>query len=107
MNLVPFSFTATPELPSSELAPVEPGTRQGVHFTIEADQRQWFFDKIDAWFAKRLEVVIVDTGISDKQGVGYVLLEWIDCQVDRLFIDILRSEEMVIDFTVYTRVEVL
>jgi hypothetical protein len=55
------------------------------------------------WFAGREEIDFVDTGISDKVGLGYIILEWMECEIDLLFLAILRDEEIVADYTIYTR----
>ncbi len=60
-------------------------------------------EKMAGWFAGRDEVVIVDVGVSDKQGLGFIMIEWMECEIDSLFLAILRDEEIVDDYTVYGR----
>lgn len=55
------------------------------------------------WFEGRLEVAIVDIGTSDKQGLGFVILEWRECEIDQLFLAILRDAPFVGDYTTYGR----
>ena len=106
MELVPSSFRGTLVLPERELPTrIEPGTLQGVHFTVPAQQRADILAKIARWFDDRDEVILVATGVSSKQELGYIILEWDGCEVDPLFLAILRDEEAVDDFSVYTRSE--
>lgn len=102
MNLVPYSFTGpVTTLPQSQGGEL-PGQVQGVYITLATDY-QFILNKIIGWFRDRDEVTLIDHGISDKQGLGYIILEWEEYEVDRLFCDILRDEEIVADYTVYTR----
>ncbi len=80
-----------------------PGQTQGVYITIHADNREVMYEKMQRWFAGRDEVDFVDTGISDKIGLGYIILEWIECSIDALFLSILQDEEVIGDYTVYVR----
>jgi len=59
--------------------------------------------KISGWFAGRPEIDLVDTGTSDKAGLGDIILEWMEHEIDQLFLAILRDEEIVADYTVYIR----
>lgn len=102
MDLVPYSFTGIATLPQSR-GRVLPDQAQGVYITLASTDYQFLLNKIIGWFRDRDEVVLIDHGISDKVGLGYILLEWEECEVDRLFCDILRDEEIVADYTVYTR----
>ena len=45
--------------------------------------------------------MLVDTGLSDKVGLGYILLEWMECEIDQLFLAFLRDEESIADYTTY------
>ncbi len=59
--------------------------------------------KISGWFAGRSEIDLVDTGTFDKAGLGDIILEWMEHEIDQLFLAILRDEEIVADYTVYIR----
>jgi hypothetical protein len=100
MNIVPYSFNAI------SLAPPQggrlPGQTQGVYITVP-DDYQFILNKIIGWFSDRDEVELIDHGISDKLGLGYIILEWDEREIDQLFLAILRDEEAVSDYTVYTR----
>jgi len=88
------------------LQPLAEGEIQGVYFTISPDMPYTqLLDKIMSWFEGRSEVAIVDYGTSDKVGLGYIMIEWLGYEVDDLFIAILRDEDLVEDYTVYTREE--
>lgn len=80
-----------------------PGQVQGVYITLTSTDYQFILNKIVGWFRDWDEVELIDHGTSDKQGLGYIILEWEECEVNRLFCDILRDEEIVADYTVYTR----
>jgi hypothetical protein len=84
--------------------PLAPGEIQGVFFTISPDMPyEQLLAKIESWFDGRSEVIIVDFGTSDKLDLGYIMIEWLGYEVDDLFIAILRDEDLIEDYTVYTR----
>src|SRR5947207_1748759 len=101
MDMVPY----TPMQPQTS-QPLAPGTNQAVHITMDESDLDWMLAKFDRWFSGRSEIIQVDNGTSDKQGLGFVLLEWEGCLIDPLFLKILEEETRVIDFTVYDREEV-
>jgi len=93
-----------------------PGQAQGVYITLvcrqadsqgnmhrTSDNFQFILDKMIGWFRGRDEIELIDHGISDKLGQGYIILEWTECEVDPLFLAILRDEDTVEDYTVYIR----
>jgi hypothetical protein len=88
-------------LPPTEVEAL-PGQVEGVSFTVELDILEPLIASIARWFEGRAEVRLVDYGTTDKQGLGYLMLEWDECRVDPLFLAILRDEETVLDYTVYT-----
>lgn len=102
MSVTPYTFNsiALPQYP-----PVSnlPGQAQGVYITLESTDYQFILNKIVGWFSDRDEVELVDHGVTDKLNLGYILLEWTERTVDQLFLAILRDEETVTDYTVYTR----
>ena len=102
MGVVPYSFGRIIEYPRSQPVTL-PGQAQGVYITLAATDFQFILNKIIGWFRDRDEVELIDHGISDKAGCGYIMLEWTECEVDQLFCDILRDEEIVADYSVYTR----
>lgn len=101
-NIVPYSFSGVTEYPRQQFF-VTPGQSHGVHITLHPEHREMILDKIVGWFRGREEIDLVCTGISDKVGLGYIILEWIECEVDQLFLAILRDEEVVADYTTYIR----
>ena len=103
MGVVPYTFNGITEYPRSQQIPALPGQAQGVYITLASTDFQFILNKIIGWFRNRDEVELVDHGVSDKVGCGYIILEWTECEVDQLFCDILRDEEIVADYTVYTR----
>jgi hypothetical protein len=100
--MVPYSFDSITAYPRIQ-QPATPGQNQGVYITLHPDHRAEILDKIIGWFRGREEIDLVDTGISDKVGLGYIILEWIECEIDQLFLAILRDEDIVADYTIYTR----
>jgi len=80
-----------------------PGQKQGMFFTMPKENYEWMLNKIRGWFAGREDVSLVDFGITDKRGLGYIIMEWIGREVDPLFVAILRDEPFIDDYTVYTR----
>jgi len=102
MNVVPYSLERE-YVPSVEVQASTPGQAQGVYIVLHPDVLDDIVDKIEQWFEARPEVGIVDVGTSDKQGLGFIILEWMECAIDPLFIAILESEEFVGDYTTYAR----
>src|SRR6266567_5664007 len=103
MGVIPYSIKGITEYPRSQPFAAIPGQGQGVYITLTSTDFQFILNKIIGWFRDRDEVELVDHGVSDKVGCGYIILEWTECEVDQLFCDILRDEEIVADYTVYTR----
>jgi hypothetical protein len=103
MNIVPYSFNSITTLPRPAQGGILPGQAQGVYITLTSTDYQFILNKIIGWFRDRDEVELVDHGSSDKVGLGYIIMEWEEREVDQLFRDILRDEELVGDYTVYTR----
>ncbi len=101
MALITYSFSMA-EYPHTQ-QPVIPGQVQGVYITLHPDHCEVILSKITGWFTGRPEIDLVDTGISDKAGLGYIILEWMEREIDQLFQAILRDEEIVADYTVYIR----
>jgi hypothetical protein len=99
-DIVPSYSFNTPELPAPQQV-ATPDTTQGVHITVQPEQLEWILEKITGWFSDRDEIILIDAGLSDKQGLGQIILEWDGYEIDPLFIAILRDEEIVIDFCVY------
>lgn len=86
--------------------PLAEGEIQGVYFTVSPDMPyEQLLAKIEGWFEGRSEVVIIDYGTTDKLELGYIIIEWLGYEVDDLFLAILRDEELIEDYTVYTREE--
>lgn len=103
MGLIPHSFNGITEYPRSRQLPTIPGQAQGVYITLHPDVLDDISEKMAGWFRGREEIDIVDVGVSDKQGLGFVIIEWLECEIDPLFLAILRDEELVGDYTVYGR----
>ena len=104
-EIAAYSFQGIAVLPLPEGVTRQPGVYQGVHFTVEASQIDWILEKIERWFDTRDEIILVDAGVTEKAGDGFITLEWDGCQIDPLFLAILRDEPFVQDFAVYQRNE--
>jgi hypothetical protein len=100
-ELVPYTGNTVATLPASR-GHILPGEVQGVFFTLPTEVYEAWLDLAEGWFAQREEVTIVDYGITDKQGLGYLIIEWDECAVDPWFLEKLREEEVVQDYTIYT-----
>lgn len=104
MELIPYSFS-TAILPHEEAQELADADYQGVHFTIHPDQFERVFEQVQRWFDDRDEIILVDAGTTGKAELGFVILEWEGCQIDSLFLAILRDEEFIEDYVVYFRSE--
>ncbi len=103
MGVIPYSFNGITEYPRSGVLLTIAGQAQGVYVTLHPDVLEDIAAKIAGWFTGRPEVDIVDVGVSDKQGLGFLIIEWLEYEIDPLFLAILRDEELVGDYTVYGR----
>jgi hypothetical protein len=100
-NIVPFAGVT--QYPHAQ-TPATPGMAQGVYITLHPDALETISQRIAGWFAGWEEIRVVDKGVSDKVGLGFMIIEWMECEIDRLFLVMLRDEEAVGDYTVYGRV---
>jgi hypothetical protein len=110
MNLVPYSYSGevfNDVEYSSRSTPVavvtRPGLAVGVHILVHPEATEAVADRFERWFARRGEVNVVDVGNLEKSKVGFIILEWLECDVDQLFLDILDNEEAVVDYSLYGR----
>src|SRR5258708_28637367 len=96
-------FQGRTEYPATTTLTESPGLNQGVYISIEPERLHDISEMFARWFKNRDEVDIIDVGTSDKQDLGFIIIEWIECDMDQLFIDILKSEDAILDFTMYSR----
>jgi hypothetical protein len=101
-EVIPYPFNGLAKYPYTQ-QPETPGHIQGVYICLHPDHLEGILGKIMGWFEGRPEIDLVDTGISDKAGLGYIILEWVEHAIDQLFLAILRDEELVADYTIYLR----
>ena len=102
--LIPSSFNTTALLPHpEEHTPLAPGCVQGVMITLPAELCAPTFAQCTRWFADRDEVLWVDSGVSQKAEQGYIILEWDECEIDPLFLALLRDDEDIHDYLLYER----
>lgn len=95
--------TFTDRYPQQPAGMACPGQAQGVYILLHPDMLDDIAGKIERWFADRPEVRVIDVGSSDKRSLGFIIVEWLEYEVDPLFLAILRDEEVVGDYTVYGR----
>ncbi len=75
---------------------------QDIHITFPLDQFHSLVAAFEAQFAaQQPDVTLLDFGASQKQAVGYLVLEW-DDEVDETFIQQLTSDPSIVDFCVYS-----
>ena len=98
--LVP-SFGGITDYPRQTQQPATPGQDNGIYITLHPEHLETILSMIMGWFAGRDEIDLVDHGVSDKAGLGFIILEWLECEIDTLFLAILRDEEMIADYTIY------
>src|SRR5438876_5729603 len=80
-ELVPYSFNGITQYPRSQASlPAIAGQAQGVYITLSPFVLDDISEKIAGWFAGREEIDIVDVGVSDKQGLGFLMIEWLECE---------------------------
>ena len=100
-ELVTYTFN-TDVLPARHGRLMNIGTLQGVHIVMEAENREGLLATLLHWFNERDDVRFVDTGVSDKLGTGYIILEWDEYEVDPLLLVLLKKDEpIILDYTVY------
>lgn len=95
-------FGGRTELPATSTSPT-PGEDQGLYISIQLGSFHDVVDMFANWFRHREEIVLVDMGTSDKRELGFVIIEWAECEIDQLFIDILKTEEAIENYTIYSR----
>lgn len=101
-GMIPYSFN-TPVLPAPQQVQVLRGQYQGSHFsTVNPEVLDLILSRLERWFEDRDEVILVDHGTT-ASGLGFIVMEWEECTIDPLFISILKHDEMIDDFSVYTR----
>ena len=76
---------------------------QGIVILVAQGHLQMILDKIDIWFEDRDEILFIGSGQTKKAETGFVILEWEEVEIDPLFLKILQNEDMIEDYTVYTR----
>lgn len=105
-ELIPYSIngmTNYPQQSSFVPALTRPGQACGIYIMLHPDAIDEVAARFTRWFAGRAEVSVVDVGTSDKVGAGFILMEWMECDIDQLFISILDDEESIADYTLYGR----
>jgi len=85
------------------LVELEPGEYAGIHIFIDAHNLQRVLSLFESWFGHRDEIILCASGLSEKTGLGYVVLEWEHCQPDELFLTILTTEATFVDYCRYIR----
>jgi len=76
---------------------------QGVFITLDLDRLDAVVETFECWFSEREDVIFVDQGETDKQGLGFLRMQWTGYEIDRLFLDILETSDFIEDYTAYGR----
>lgn len=102
-NIVPFGYSfQSNSLPAPiQVIPLPSGQNQAVHITCTEESQQFLLDTFNNWFESWQHVILVNSGISEKQETAFIVLEWEESYIDQLFLQILQSEDSVLDFSVY------
>jgi hypothetical protein len=80
----PYTFE-TYQIPISQTREL-PGQYQGVHFTvIDPNNVEWILDVVEQWYGDYDEVTLVADGTT-AQGLGFVILEWEECEIEPAFL---------------------
>ena len=103
MGVIPYSFSGIAEYPYTTQQPQIPGQAHGVYIALHPDHHEVILGKVMGWFAGGLRSSWLIPASLTKLGLGYIILEWIEHEIDQLFLAILRDEEIVADYTVYLR----
>ena len=104
MQMIPYTPGEMPvTFPSSQLVSLAPGEYAGIHIFIDAHTLQRVLSLLESWFGHRDEIILCASGLSEKTGLGYVVLEWEHCQPDELFLTILTTEATFVDYCRYIR----
>lgn len=104
-NLIPYGYSFQSErlpVPTGVTA-LPAGQSQMVTTICTLESYEFLLGTVETWFAEWSHVILVDHGLSEKQGNAYIVLEWEEAYIDRLFLQILESEDSVIDYVVYIR----
>lgn len=103
------NFEMVPYAPSSEIevsqipaTMPDPGHINGVYIVLSPDY-EGILHELSQWYVNRPEVRLADHGFSDKVGLGYIMIEWLECLPDQLLLDQLKSWQFILDFSAYQR----
>jgi hypothetical protein len=106
MELIPYTGKSPREVSMPNEAPLPEGANEAVFITMDKQYLDTMIAEFDVWFAGREEIIHMDDGFTDKQGLGFIALEWEACHIDPLFLKILAEDNRIVDYTIYTREEV-
>ncbi len=76
---------------------------QGVFLTLEKEKVDTIVATFLRWFKGRQDVIFVDYGTTDKQDLGFLIMEWLGYEIDPLFLSILDDADFIEDYTAYAR----
>ena len=107
-NLIPFGYTfeEPDDQPApNEINPLPDGQSQVIVIFCEPDNQPALTETFMLWFEDEEwnHVVYRGHGLSSKQQLAFLTLEWEGCYIDALFIQQLRKEESVLDYVTYIR----
>lgn len=81
-----------------------PGQIHGVYIIVRPDRLNRVSEGFAWHFRRSKDARIVSADILDKAGIGLIVIEWIEYEVDPLFLMTLEEEEdKYIDYKLYQR----
>lgn len=103
-ELVPLDYSFDSDMiPMQQTPALEPGLYQGLHIICSEENREWLLEVMRRWFADFDEIIIVGSGTTAMEGNGFIVLEWEECEIDRIILSIIKNDPNIIDFSVYIR----
>ncbi len=102
-QMVPYLFPDDEVIPTVASPMTLLGQAQCVYIVVSPEIVDDLSEQMQRWFAGRPEIALVDVGTTDKQGLGFILFEWMEREIDPLFVAQLRDADMIGDYTTYGR----
>ena len=102
MDMVPYTFRgeAVPDFYRGALP--DEGRLNVVHFTLQgSEDLRWLIDKFEVWFADREDIAFLSSGVTHN-GDPFIVMGWFESQIDAMFLDIMRNDPDILDFSVFT-----
>ena len=98
-NIVPYTFDS--DIVPERSGHAVPNMTFGVHIILDPNALEPTLERLNFWFEDRTDVFLVDSGHTQKNEDGFIILEWEGFLIDPLFLKILQHDDAVLDFTLY------